>query len=299
MLNGIHFLLSYACNMECDHCFLFSGPYAKGTMTIEQIKSILKEAKELGTIDNVYFEGGEPFLFYPVMIEAIKLSKEMGFNAGIVSNGYWATDPDDAMVWLTPLSDLGISDLSVSNDSLHYGDSKETPAEIALIAAEKLNIPTYSLCKEKPEIKEHEDKDHKKGAPEISGGIKIRGRAVEKFAADLPKRSWEEFNECPYEELENPKRVHVDAYGNLHMCQGISMGNCSKTPLSKIAKEYNATKHPIAGPILSGGPAELVRKYDLKIENEFVDACHLCYTARTALLDRFDEFLAPKQVYGL
>ncbi len=26
MVNSVHFLLTYACNFECDHCFLFSGP---------------------------------------------------------------------------------------------------------------------------------------------------------------------------------------------------------------------------------------------------------------------------------
>lgn len=299
MLNGIHFLLSYACNMECDHCFLFSGPYARGTLTIEQIKKILNESVELGTIENVYFEGGEPFLFYPVMLEGIKLSKEKGYKAGIVTNGYWATNPNDAEVWLKPIADLGISDLAVSNDSLHYGDMKKTPAEIAVVAAEKLNLPTFSICKEKPEIKEHEDKAHKKGNPEISGGIKIRGRAVEKFADCLPKRYWEEFDSCPYEELEKPNRVHVDAYGNMQMCQGLSMGNLFRSPISEIVNNYDGKKHPVSGPLLKGGPAELVRTYNLDIGTDFVDACHLCYTARKALINKFKDFLAPKQVYGL
>jgi hypothetical protein len=268
-------------------------------MTIEQIKSVLVESKKSGTVDSIYFEGGEPFLFYPLMFEGIRLSREMGFKVGIVSNGYWATDLKSALLWLKPLVELGISDLSVSNDSLHYGDSKETPADIALMAAEELNIPTYSLCKKKPEVKEHKDEKHKKGAPEISGGIKIRGRAVEKFAANLPKRDWKDFKECPYEELEKPKRVHVDSYGNMHMCQGISMGNFMKTPLTKIVKEYNPEQHPIVGPILRRGPAGLVKEYDLEIEKEFVDACHLCFSARLALLNRFEDYLGPKQVYGL
>jgi len=30
-----------------------------------------------------------------------------------------------------------------------------------------------------------------------------------------------------------------------------------------------------------------------------VDACHLCYRTRQALLERFPEYLAPRQVYGL
>lgn len=84
MLTGIHFLLSYTCNMTCDHCFLYCSPTSNGTMTLEQIKEILKESKKIGTIEETYFEGGEPFLFYPLMVESIRLAQEMGFKSGIV-----------------------------------------------------------------------------------------------------------------------------------------------------------------------------------------------------------------------
>ncbi len=34
-------------------------------------------------------------------------------------------------------------------------------------------------------------------------------------------------------------------------------------------------------------------------EDGYVDACHLCYLTRLALLDKFPEVLAPRQCYGL
>ena len=73
MLNGIHFLLTYKCNYECDHCFLYCGPHSVGTFTLEQIRTVLDEAVKIGTIKWIYFEGGEPFLFYPIMVEGIKV----------------------------------------------------------------------------------------------------------------------------------------------------------------------------------------------------------------------------------
>ena len=69
MLNGIHFILTYACNYTCDHCFLYCGPNSQGTFTLTQIKQILDEAVKIGSIEWIYFEGGEPFLYYPIMIE--------------------------------------------------------------------------------------------------------------------------------------------------------------------------------------------------------------------------------------
>ena len=122
MLTGIHFLLTYMCNSECDHCFVYSSPRAHGTFTLTQIREILDDATEIGTIEWVYFEGGEPFLFYPIMLEGIKLAQSRGFKTGVVTNAYFATDYDDIEIWLKPLKESGIGDLSMSNDPYHYDD---------------------------------------------------------------------------------------------------------------------------------------------------------------------------------
>ncbi|MEE8454673.1 MAG: hypothetical protein V3R90_07960, partial [Limibaculum sp.] len=60
MLSQIHILLTYRCTFECDHCFLYCGPRAEGTFTRAQIAEVLEQAEELGTIEWIYFEGGEP-----------------------------------------------------------------------------------------------------------------------------------------------------------------------------------------------------------------------------------------------
>lgn len=83
MLTGIHVLLTYMCNLRCDHCFVYSGPDAKGTFTLNQIRRVLDEAIKIGTIKSIYFEGGEPFLFYPLMLEGIKIARGMGFKTGL------------------------------------------------------------------------------------------------------------------------------------------------------------------------------------------------------------------------
>jgi MoaA/NifB/PqqE/SkfB family radical SAM enzyme len=299
MLTGIHFLLSYKCDLECDHCFVYSSPQAKGTFTLDQIKKVFKELTKIETIEWIYFEGGEPFLFYPLMYEGIKIARGMGFRTGIVTNAYWATSEGDAELWLKPLRDLGVSDISISDDTFHYEDKEITPAKHALNAARKLGMPCESICIAKPTFEEGIDKEQAKGKPVIGGGVMFRGRAVEKLIEGLPQRPWKEFTECPYEDLKNPERVHLDAYGNIHLCQGLSMGNMWDTPLSKVVKHYNADSHPICGPLVNGGPARLVKEYDVQHEDEYIDACHMCYLVRLALLDRFPQYLAPRSVYGL
>jgi organic radical activating enzyme len=299
MLTGIHFLLTYMCNLKCDHCFVYSGPDAKGTFTLKQIRQVLNEAVKIGTIKSIYFEGGEPFLFYPLMLEGIKIARSKGFKIGVVTNAYYATAEEDVGLWLKPLCKLGISDLSVSDDSFHYEDEKDNPAKRVFATAERLGLPVNSIHIEKPAVEQGIDKEQEKGAPVITGGAMFRGRAVEKLVEGLPKRGWEEFTECPYEDLKDPKRVHVDSYGNVHLCQGLSMGNMWKTSLSILVKDYNADLHPICGPLVKGGPALLSKEYNVEHDDNYVDACHFCYLTRLALINRFPQYLAPRQIYGL
>jgi len=297
MLKGLHFLLTYACNFACDHCFLYCGPDAQGTFTIDQVRRVLEEAAKIGSVEMVYFEGGEPFLYYPLMLEGIRIARGMGFETGVVTNCYWASSVEDAVLWLSSLSELGVSDVSVSDDAYHHGHVEVSPAQLALAAAEKLGMPASSICIEEPRVET--SKTQERGAPVVGGGVMFKGRAVEKLTAGLPRGSWAAFTECPYEDLRNPSRVHVDPYGYVHLCQGLSMGNMWATSLSALVASYDPDAHPICGPLLHGGPAALVRAYNVEHEDAYVSACHLCYAARRALINRFPEYLAPRQVYGL
>jgi hypothetical protein len=124
-----------------------------------------------------------------------------------------------------------------------------------------------------------------------------RGRAAVTLTDGLPRQPWEAFTTCPYENLVDPGRIHLDPFGNLHMCQGLVIGNVWQRPLAEILETYNPQTHAIIGPLLAGGPAQLVQQYDLVYEPGYVDACHLCYTAREALREQFPAELAPDQMY--
>ncbi len=295
MLTGIHFLLTYACTSECDHCFLYCSPRAEGTFTVGQIGTVLAEVARIGTVEWIYFEGGEPFLYYPVMVEGLRLAGEMGFKTGVVTNCYWATAVEDAALWIRPVHAAGIQDLSLSDDEFHHGDAEETPAKRAARAARHLGVPSGSICIEKPAVIPPQSG---KGDPVIGGGALFKGRAADTLTEGLPTKPLSSFGECTHEELEHPSRVHIDSFGHVHICQGVSIGNMWQTPLSKLIAGYSSTDHPICGPLVRGGPAELARAHGIEPDTEFVDECHACFSIRRALVDRFPEILAPRQVYG-
>lgn len=298
MLTGIHFILTYACNFECDHCFLYCSPKSSGTFTTRQVANVLDEAQKIGNVEWIFFEGGEPFLYFPLLLESIKRAGEKGFRVGVVTNAYGAISEEDAELWLSPLKESGMSLLNISNDTYHYGDERENPATNALSTATKLGIESSPICIEPHEVMPTATMEDK-GQPVEGGGARFRGRAVEKLSGDLPLRPWKELQECPDEDLESPSRVHIDPYGNVQICQGISIGNMWEAPLSQIISEYQPNSHPICGPLIRGGPAELARMIGVPTDTGYVDECHLCYLTRKAAIDKYPDYLMPRQVYGL
>jgi MoaA/NifB/PqqE/SkfB family radical SAM enzyme len=295
-LSGLHLLLTYRCTFECDHCFVWGSPWQRGTMTLHEVRRVLESAKELGGVQWIYFEGGESFLYYTVLLRGVEQAAAMGFKVGIVTNGYWATDADDAREWLKPLKGL-VQDLSISSDAYHGGENDERHAENARSAAEGLDIPVEMIRVAQPESTSGASSVGQIQAGEVA--VRYRGRAADKLAGKAVCQPWTQFTECPFEELRAPDRVHVDPAGNLHICQGISAGNLFRTPLSTICETYDPDSNPILGPLLEGGPAELVRCHGLPHSDGYADACHLCYEARCALRTRFPDVLTPDQMYGV
>ena len=296
-ITGLHLLLTYKCNFECDHCFVYSSPHAKGVMRISDVRQILDEAEKLGNINWIFFEGGEPFLYYPTMLWGLREAKKRGLKIGIVTNSYWATSVEDAREWLLPISKIDADALSISDDAYHYGENEENFAKYAREAAIELGIPVSTITIDDP--KEYMKDIEWKGKPVVDGSVQFKGRAVEKLTEGLPRKSWVEFNKCLDEDFTNQSRVHIDPFGYVHLCQGITMGNMKKIPLQKLFEDYNPEKHPICAPLLKGGPAELVREYQVDHGEDYIDECHLCYSIRLKLRDKFPQILAPDEVYGI
>lgn len=296
VLTGLHILLTYTCNYECDHCFVWGSPWQTGTFTLAKLDEVLRQAQEVPSIREIYFEGGEAFLYHPILVEAVGRAKKRGYWTGIVTNGYWATRVEDAWMWLQPLVAMGLDKLEVSDDTYHSDDYGGANGHPALAAARELFLDASIITVDPPAgVRE----ERSPGLPLTGGDIMYRGRAAENLVEGLPRQPWTNLVECPYENLVHPGRIHLDPFGNLHICQGVVVGNLFERPLKEIAAEYDPQAHPIVGPLLEGGPAQLVQKYGLDHESGYVDACHLCYRARQALRSRFPAELGPDQMYGV
>lgn len=294
-LSGVHLLLTYKCLFECDHCFVWSSPGSKGTMTLANLESIIRQAREIPSVKRVYFEGGEPFLFYPLLLRGTELARKLSLEVGVVTNAYFAIDDRSADLWLGPLAELGISDLSLSTDSYHGTGEEEKMVRRAKRAAKRLGMPVGII-----EIESVEHFSSRAPKDGTAGQLCFRGRAAANLAERAKKRPWRIFDTCPEEPAEIG-RVHVDPYGNVLFCQGISVGNTWRRTLKEIMSDLEPREHPIIGPLIEGGPAELARKFEVRPKKAYADACHMCYEVRCALRERraVRRILVPDQLYGV
>lgn len=294
-LTGLHLLLTYTCNYECDHCFVWGGPRQEGVMTADLIDEILAQAEALGTVEWIYFEGGEPFLYYPLLRYGVVSASEREYTVGIVSNSYWATSARDAALALEPLAGR-VQDLSVSADAYHGEAQSAAQATHAQAVAQQLAIPMGTISIANPEGEDVADRVGQ--LPQAESGVMHRGRAAAMLAPKAPHAPWQQFMSCPYENLRDPGRVHIDPLGYVHVCQGITMGNLLQKPLVELVAAYDPDAHPICGPLLQGGPAALAQSQGLTPAATYADACHFCYETRQQLRGRFPQLLAPDQMYG-
>ncbi|MFI5372773.1 MAG: radical SAM protein [Candidatus Eisenbacteria bacterium] len=294
-LTGLHLLLTYGCTYECDHCFVWSSPWRSETMTLERVEHVLQQTRALSTVEWFYFEGGEPFLYHALLRWGVRRAAEMGFKVGVVSNAYWATDARDAEEWLRDFPGR-VQDLSLSCDGYHGDPDQEGRVEVARTAAQRMGIPVDVIRITEPA---------RRGVPRPVGKLPpgesplmFRGRAAERLAERVPHVPGESLDHCPYEDLREPGRVHVDPLGLVHLCQGICLGNVFRTPLAAIVAGYEPARHPIAGPLLRGGPAELARHHGMPPDRRWADACHMCYATRKALRPLYPDILQPDLIYG-
>jgi hypothetical protein len=242
-INELDLLLTYKCNLECDHCFVFGSPDARGAMKIADIRKILKEAKKIESIDWIYIEGGEPVLYCQILLWGLREARKQGFKTGFITNAYWATSIEDAKEWLKPVSGIGISNVIISDDLFHHGKEEENLSKHAFQAAKELRVPVSNISIEQP--KEYMARKGWKGRPVTGGAVLFKGRPVEKLVEGLPRKPWEKFDKCLDEDFSNQKRVHIDPFGYVHLCQGITMGNMNKTPLHRLFEQFDPYKHPI------------------------------------------------------
>jgi hypothetical protein len=296
-LEGVHLLLAYNCLNECSHCFLHCAPNAPGTMTVYEVEGLVEQAAAIEGVTTMYFEGGEPMLYYPLVERGVELAGELGLASGIVSCGYFATTVQDGELWLGRLKDKGLRYVDVSMDRLHGEAEACNHARNLAETANKLGLEMVIISISDPRGTDDEVLERMRPGEEATPSY-LRGRAAHDLVEGLELQHVSTFTKCSLEELLEPKRIHIGPYGEVQICQGILAGNVWETSLAQIVKGYDPERHPIIGPLIDGGPAELAVRTGVGTDDRFASECHACYEIRRAIRSENQRVLGPAQVYG-
>ena len=79
------------CNLKCIYCYAEAGDPKKNELTTEEIKSVIKQAKELGAKRIILLGGGEPLLYEGIR-DIIEHIKAQGLKQTLFTNGTLLTE---------------------------------------------------------------------------------------------------------------------------------------------------------------------------------------------------------------
>ena len=117
---SLNVIATNRCTAACGHCCMSSGPDRTGELSgpdlVKILDELLAEAKQ---VQVVVFAGGEPLLLGDALLDGIRAVKAHGRIARVVTNGYWATSPEEASRVVARLRGAGLDELNVSTDDHH------------------------------------------------------------------------------------------------------------------------------------------------------------------------------------
>ena len=315
-------ILSYQCNAECKHCLYACGPEWKEWMTVEQLGEALEVLSRWKHVFQVHHTGGEPFMNFPLLLEATRLTREMGITQFVETNAFWCTSEDRAYDWLRQLSAAGLDGILISCSPFQAERIPLRNVLVAVKAAEEVfgygNLGLYQAIfvqevsnfaiDETVPIEAYVERYGVKKAGEIfwdTYGLIDSGRAsytLGHLTRKYPPKRFRGYN-CR-RELLYAHHSHLDLYGNYisWFCGGLRMG--SWRGFSSMVDRYERRDYPeLIGILIDNGPHDLYRfardEYGYStLEAGYVGKCHLCVDVRKYLGSQ-EEFaeLQPSRFY--
>jgi radical SAM protein with 4Fe4S-binding SPASM domain len=84
-LQTASFRVTMACNLKCTHCYSIAGKKLSNELSLNEIKEVMNQLKQLGCI-RIFFTGGEPFIRSDIF-EILKYADDNSFAIYISTNG--------------------------------------------------------------------------------------------------------------------------------------------------------------------------------------------------------------------
>jgi hypothetical protein len=315
-------ILSYKCQATCAHCLYNCNPQWSDWMSPEQIRAALKATLVWKQGFQVHITGGEPFLNFPLLLQSVKIAKELEITNYLETNAGWCVREELVENRFRTLYQAGLGAILISCSPFH---AESIPLERTLLAIRKAleifgrqRVIVY-LSEWLEQLKAF---DQGSTTPletyvEIYGpqqagrlfwegyGLISGGRSGYRLGHLIEGRPAEAFQgECCQREILFAHHSHFDLYGNFisGFCGGLAVGNWHDLP--DLLNRFQAGDFPeLISILVEKGPYGLytfaLNEYKYQPpENGFAGKCHLCVDVRRHLVRQGDfPELKPREFY--
>jgi hypothetical protein len=322
-------LLSYRCTAECRHCMYACSPKWGGDwITQEDLEGVLAQLSgriraspwgdgKVSLNYGLHFTGGEPFLNFELLLEAVEIADELEIPSTFVeTNCYWCSNDKVARERLNVLRGAGLKGILISVNPFYaeYVPFERTERCIA-ISREVFgaNLMVYQLeyyqrfkqlgIRERISLEDYLGLTKKEDLRERVE-LFLMGRAAHRLKEFYPAYPAHTFFREPcrppfLREWHN----HFDNYGNVvpGYCGGISLGHWRN--LDRLISEgIDLEARPVLGFLIAedlGGLFHFAEDLGYREAQEgYLSNCDLCLDIRKYLVSREDfEELNPKEFY--
>lgn len=135
-------LASYNCTAACEHCCFDSHPGIKKRLSLEEIIEFIDKASTFKKMKLIVFSGGECFLLGKELDIAIGHATKLGLATRCVTNGYWATSYETALLRLDKLKEAGLKEINFSTGDFHQQYVPQENIINGVAASVDIGIPT-------------------------------------------------------------------------------------------------------------------------------------------------------------
>jgi organic radical activating enzyme len=304
------------CNARCASCYLACRPERNEWMDVEMALGVWQQLEALSPHGcRVHLAGGEPFGDMPRLLEILHRAGRAGLTCQKVeTNGFWAADETTAREMLRDLRETTMGELLISADPFHQQfvpiDVARQAARLAeeVLGAGRWRVRWQDWLEQGVDVRSLDDVARQKLFAEwiAQGRDRLNGRAAEQLARTLPRQPIEAFDALSCREgLLRGKHVHVLPDGGVYpgTCAGLVLGNVHRESIGKMWRrlEQDHADRPVLGPLIEGGPVELLRRRaGLELSSRgYASKCHLCWSLRKQLAEKgeYAQEISPAWVY--
>ena len=324
MPRDIGLILTYRCLPSCAHCLYNCGTGWHDWMSAEDVQIALKQAKDVwGQGFQVHLTGGEPFMNFPLLLEATQIAVALGIPVYVETNAGWCRDKGEAALRFRYLREAGMDAVLISVSPFHQETiplQRTLDGISAALEAFGSNRVIVYQSEWLPEMSRHDRMEpvpldtyveefgqHQAGLHLWMGfGLISGGRSGYSLGDLAIKQSAAAFRgvNCS-QELLFAQHSHMDLYGNFipAFCGGIALGRWYD--LAALVKDHrDAHFEPMIQMLIEGGPYNLCqfakKSSDYRdLEEGYAGKCHLCVDVRRHLIGEggFMENLNPVGFY--